>query len=123
MAHPEITVHVLARYLPEQSAPQQQVWAFAYTVTAQNTGDVAAQVIGRHWLITDSAGGTQEVRGLGIVGQQPLLQPGETHEYTSWTRLAAPSGSMRGSFLCVTDAAEPFEAPIAPFDLSQAGSL
>ncbi|MBA3625511.1 MAG: ApaG domain, partial [Methylibium sp.] len=80
MARPEFTVSVIARYLPEQSAPDQQAYAFAYSVTIVNSGDVAAQLIGRRWLIHDATGVTQEVRGLGVVGHQPLLKPGEQFE-------------------------------------------
>jgi ApaG protein len=123
MARPEFTCEVATRFLPEQSTPEQQSYAFAYTVTIRNTGDVPAQLIGRHWRITDAAGKTQEVRGLGVVGHQPLLQPGEQFEYTSWTRLAGPRGSMQGTYFCMTDAAEAFEAPIAPFELSLGKSL
>jgi ApaG protein len=123
MAKPEFTVSVVARYLPEQSDPDQQAYAFAYHVTIVNTGDVAAQLVGRRWVITDAAGGAQEVRGLGVVGHQPLLQPGEQFAYQSWARLAAPRGSMQGSYYCMTQEAEAFEAPIAAFELSQQSVL
>ncbi len=123
MARPEFTVSVVARYLPEQSAPEQQAYAFAYSVTIVNTGDVTAQLIGRHWLISDASGTTQQVRGLGVIGQQPLLRPGEQFEYQSWARIAAPRGRMQGSYYCMTDEAQPFEAEIAPFELSQQSAL
>lgn len=123
MARHEFTVSVVARYLPEQSAPEQRAWAFAYHVTVVNTGDQAAQLVARHWLIEDASGGVQEVRGLGVVGAQPLLQPGEQFEYQSWTRLAAPRGTMRGSYFCITDDAHWFEAAIPPFELSQQSAL
>ena len=123
MSSPRFSVQVVARYLPEQSNPTQQAYAFAYTVTIRNTGDVAAQLIGRRWLISDAAGLSQEVRGLGVVGHQPLLQPGEQFEYTSWTRIAAPRGQMRGSYFCMTDDAHDFEATIEPFELSMAQAL
>ena len=123
MTKPEFTCHVVTRFLPEQSTPEQQSYAFAYTVTIRNTGNVAAQLIGRHWHITDATGNTQEVRGLGVVGHQPLLQPGEQFEYTSWTRIAGPRGSMRGTYFCMTDAAESFEAPIASFELTLGQAL
>jgi ApaG protein len=124
MSKPEFRCQVVTRFLPEQSAPEQQSYAFAYTITIRNTGDVAAQLIGRHWLITsDSTGSTQEVRGLGVVGHQPLLQPGEQFEYTSWTRLTGPRGSMRGTYYCITDAARWFEVPIEPFELTLAQAL
>lgn len=120
---PEFTCSVVTRFLPEQSAPEQALYAFAYTVTIRNTGAVAAQLIGRHWRIRDSAGAEQEVRGLGVVGHQPLLQPGEQFEYTSWTQIATPRGSMRGSYFCVTESCEPFEAAIEPFELSLQSAL
>ena len=123
MPKPEFTVSIVARYLPEQSDPEQQAYAFAYHVTIVNTGDVAAQLIGRRWLITDSAGAAQEVRGLGVVGHQPMLQPGEQFEYQSWARLAAPRGRMEGSFFCMTHDAHSFEAPIAAIELSQQSVL
>jgi Uncharacterized protein affecting Mg2+/Co2+ transport len=76
-------------------------YAYSYTVTVINTGRVAAQLISRHWIITDGAGKVEEVRGLGVVGQQPFLKPGEAFEYTSWSQLSTPMGSMRGSYFCV----------------------
>jgi ApaG protein len=123
MPHPEFTCAVIVRHLPEQSDPQNGEHAFAYTVTIRNTGDVAAQLIARHWIITDAHGHTEEVRGLAVVGQQPLLKPGERFEYTSGTRLATPHGTMRGTFFCMTDDARPFEAPIAEFGLTLASAL
>lgn len=123
MSRLEFTVRVVARYLPEQSAPEQQAYAFSYSVTISNTGDQAAQLIGRHWLITDAEGRQQEVRGLGVVGHQPLLQPGESFEYQSWARIATPRGTMRGTYFCMSSDAQPFEADIAAFDLSQASAL
>lgn len=123
MAHPEFTCTVAVRYLPDQSDPEVPAYAFAYTVTIHNTGDVPGQLIGRHWQIEDASGHREEVRGLGVVGEQPLLQPGEAFEYTSWTRIAAPRGSMRGTYFCMTHEARPFEAAVPPFDLSQAQAL
>lgn len=123
MARPEFTVSVVARYLPEQSAPDQQAYAFAYTVTIVNSGDVAAQLIGRHWHIADASGATQDVRGLGVVGHQPLLQPGEQFEYQSWARIAAPRGEMHGTYYCMTSDAERFDVAIPAFDLSQQSAL
>jgi len=107
MAHPEFTVQVAVRPLPEQSHPDAGQYAFAYTVTIRNTGDVTAQLIARHWVITDANGHTEEVRGLAVVGHQPLLKPGEQFEYTSWTRIGTTNGTMRGSFMCMTDEARP----------------
>ena len=123
MSSPQFSCQVVPRYLPEQSDPRTQAYAFAYTVTIRNTGDVAAQLIARHWVISDASGATQEVRGLGVVGHQPLLQPGEQFEYTSWTRIAAPRGRMQGTYFCITEDARHFEAPIEPFELSMAQAL
>ena len=113
----QFSVEALPQYLPEQSLPEQQVYGFAYTITIQNTGEVAAQLIARHWLITDEHGRTEEVKGLGVVGQQPLLKPGESFQYTSGCRLRTPSGAMRGSYFCVGEDGERFDAPIPPFIL------
>ena len=123
MAHPEFTISVVVRPLPEQSQPDAGLYAYAYTVTIANSGDVTAQLIARHWIITDANGHTEEVRGLAVVGHQPLLKPGERFEYTSWTRLATPQGTMRGTFFCMTEDAHPFEAPIGEFGLTLASSL
>jgi len=123
MPKPEFSVSVAVRHLPEQSDPQSGQHAFAYTVTIRNSGDVTAQLIARHWIITDANGHTEEVRGLAVVGHQPLLKPGETFEYTSWTRLATAHGTMRGSFFCMTDDAQPFDAPIGEFGLTLASAL
>lgn len=122
MAKPEFSCSVETRFLPDQSAPEQGQYAFAYTVTIRNTGDVAAQLVARHWLIS-AAGHTEEVRGLAVVGHQPLLQPGEQFEYSSWTRIGAPRGTMRGTFFCITEDAHWFEAPIATFELTMGHSL
>ena len=123
MTHPEFTCSVVVRHLAEQSDPQAQQYAFAYTVTIRNTGDVTAQLIGRHWVITDAHGHTQQVRGLAVVGHQPLLKPGEQFDYTSWTRIASPQGTMRGTFFCMTDEAQPFDAVVPEFGLTLASSL
>jgi len=123
MAHPEFTCAVSARPLPEQSDPELGVHAFAYTVTIRNSGDVTAQLVARHWIITDTNGVVQEVRGLAVVGHQPVLKPGESFEYSSWTQLLTPQGSMRGSYLCVTEEAETFEAKVPEFGLTQPSTL
>ena len=123
MPKPEFSVQVAVRHLPDKSDPSTGEQAFAYTVTVRNSGDVTAQLISRHWIITDANGHVDEVRGLAVVGHQPLLKPGETFEYTSWTRLATPHGTMRGSFFCMTEDAQPFEAPIAEFGLTLASAL
>ena len=123
MARPEFTCTVVVRPLPEQSDVESGQHAFAYTITIRNTGDVTAQLIARHWIITDANGHVQEVRGLAVVGHQPLLKPGESFEYTSWTRLATPHGTMQGTYFCMTEDAHPFEAPIPEFGLAIASSL
>jgi ApaG protein len=123
MPKPEFTCSVSVRVLPEQSEPDNGVHAFAYTITIRNTGDITAQLIARHWVITDARGHTEEVRGLAVVGQQPLLKPGERFEYTSWTRIATPQGSMRGTFFCMTEEAQPFDAVVPEFGLSLPSAL
>ena len=123
MPHAELTSTVTVRHLPEQSDPQTGQHAFAYTVSIRNTGDVTAQLIARHWVVTDANGHSEEVRGLAVVGHQPLLKPGETFEYTSWTRLATPHGTMRGTFFCMTEDARPFDAPVHEFGLTLASAL
>jgi ApaG protein len=123
MSHPEFTCSVAVRHLPEQSEPDTGTNAFAYTVTIRNTGDVTAQLVARHWIITDAQGHLEEVRGLAVVGQQPVLAPGERFEYTSWTRIASPQGSMRGTFFCMTEDAYPFEAEVPEFGLALASAL
>ena len=103
------------QYLPEQSDLTRPLFVFAYTITISNTGTVPAQLISRHWVITDGAGHTEQVKGLGVVGQQPLLKPGEAFEYTSGTRLRTASGVMRGSFFFVAEDGERFEAEVPAF--------
>lgn len=117
MAKYQFRVDVQPQYLPEQSAPQQGLYSFAYTITITNSGQVPAQLISRHWLITDAHGQVEEVKGLGVVGHQPLLKPGESFEYTSGCRLRTPSGSMQGSYFCVAEDGERFEAEIPAFVL------
>ncbi len=121
--HPEFSISVAARPLPEQSDPQAGEHAFAYTITIRNSGNVSAQLIARHWVITDANGHVEEVRGLAVVGHQPLLKPGESFEYTSWTRLATPNGTMRGTFFCMTEDAQAFDAPIGEFGLTLPSAL
>ena len=123
MPSPELSCSVSTRFLPDQSSAQDDVYAFAYTITIRNTGDTTAQVIARHWVITHGSGKVEEVRGLGVIGQQPLLKPDEQFEYTSWTRIATPRGSMRGELLCMTEEAESFEAIVEPFPLAIAQAL
>jgi ApaG protein len=123
MAKPEFTCSVATRFLPEQSDATQSLYSFAYTIVIHNTGDVPAQLIARHWVITDLAGKTQEVRGLGVVGNQPLIKPGEHFEYSSWVQIATPRGQMQGTFFCVTDAAQFFDSPVPAFELSMNTAL
>jgi ApaG protein len=123
MPHPQFTCSVAVSPLPEQSDAAANLFAFSYTVTIVNSGDIAAQLIARHWVIADAQGHTEEVRGLAVVGHQPLLQPGERFEYTSWTRINAPSGSMHGRFFCMTEEAEAFEAPVPEFALALPSAL
>ena len=110
-------VSVTSQYIAEQSDPQEDSYAFAYTITVNNTGTVPAQLISRHWVIVDASGHTEEVKGLGVVGHQPLLKPGESFQYSSGCRLRTPSGTMHGSYFCVAEDGERFEAPVALFVL------
>lgn len=114
----EIEVVVETRYVPEQSDPAIDRHVFAYSITIRNTGNIPAQLISRHWIITDAEGKVQEVRGLGVVGHQPLLAPGQSFEYTSGCQLATPVGTMKGSYQMTAEDGVQFEAPIAEFVLS-----
>jgi len=116
-------VSVRPQYVEDQSNPTRNEYVFAYTVTIVNAGDVPAQLIARQWVITDALGRTEEVRGLGVIGQQPLLKPGERYEYTSWTRLDTPHGTMQGVYYCMTEDAHLFEAEIPAFTLARSQSL
>ena len=113
----QFSVEAVPQFLADQSAPDDGLYGFAYTITVRNTGSVAAQLIARHWVIVDARGHTEEVKGLGVVGQQPLLAPGEAFEYTSGCRLRTPSGTMHGSYFCVAADGERFEVPIPMFVL------
>eukprot|EP01036_Dinobryon_divergens_P047519 gene47519-63707_t len=129
MSHSPFSVQVEPRFLADQSSAKDNIYTFSYTVTVTNTGSVAAQLIARHWLINDASGHAQEVKGLGVVGQQPLLKPGESFQYTSGCRLrtasgtmhgtfhCAPSGTMHGSFFVVSEEGERFDVPIPMFVL------
>lgn len=114
----DFAVSVKTQYVPEQSESDRAKYVFSYTVTIKNTGEVAAQLISRHWIIVDANNHTEQVKGLGVVGQQPLLQPGEQFEYTSGTILATPHGSMTGAYFFVAEDGERFEAKIPEFVLS-----
>ena len=113
----QFSCEVVPQYMPEQSSPADSVYGFAYTVTITNTGETAAQLIARHWVIVDANGMNEEVKGLGVVGHQPLLRPGESFQYTSGSRLRTPSGTMHGSYFCVAEDAERFETTIPMFVL------
>jgi len=109
------------RHLPEQSDPEASVYAFAYTITITNAGQVAGQLIARHWTIEDAQGHTETIDGLGVVGEQPLLQPGQTFRYTSGCRLRTAHGLMHGSYFFVAVDGHRFDVPIAPFLLRADG--
>jgi len=119
----DIRIAAESRYLPEQSNPDQGVYAFAYTVTITNAGDVPMQLISRHWIIEDANGRSREVKGLGVVGHQPLLRPGQTFEYTSGSQIETPSGRMHGSYFFVAEDGTRFDAPIAAFELAMPRTL
>ena len=122
MAKYQFSVDAAPSFLPDQSDPEAGLYGFAYTITVRNTGDVAAQLVSRHWIIQDARGHTEEVKGLGVVGQQPLLQPGEAFQYTSGCRLRTASGTMHGSYFCVAEDGERFEVAIPLFVLDASGA-
>lgn len=113
-----VEVQAASRFLPDQSDEAAGRYVFAYTITITNTGTVAAQLVSRHWIITDAENRVQEVRGLGVVGEQPILQPDESYEYTSGTAIATPVGTMTGSYQMVAEDGVTFDAPIPEFTLS-----
>jgi ApaG protein len=123
MSQYEFSVDVSTKYLADQSDPDHANFVFAYAITIKNTGQAPAQLIARHWVITDGNNHVEEVRGLGVVGYQPLLQPGEQFEYTSGTALPTPQGTMMGEYHCVGEDGTPFEAKIPEFVLSQPRTL
>jgi ApaG protein len=114
----DIRVTAEAQYLPEQSDPERGRYAFAYTITISNVGAVAARLLSRHWVITDANGKIQEVRGLGVVGEQPHLRAGESYRYTSGASIETPFGTMHGSYQMLADNGVAFDAPIAAFRLA-----
>jgi ApaG protein len=118
-----IRVDVQTSYVPEQSDPGSQRYVFSYTITILNEGSAAARLLRRHWLITDANGKVQEVRGDGVVGEQPHLQPGQGFRYSSGAILETPVGTMQGSYQMETDQGARFDAPIAPFRLAMPGIL
>ena len=119
----QIEVEVETSYLDEQSEPAEHRFVFAYTVTLRNAGAVPARLLTRHWIITDANGRVQEVRGDGVVGEQPHLKPGQGFRYSSGAVLETPVGSMHGSYRMVGDDGEQFDAPIAAFRLAKPGLL
>jgi ApaG protein len=119
----KITIEVETNYLDEQSEPREQRFVFAYTITIRNEGDIAAKLLTRHWIITDANGRVQEVRGDGVVGEQPYLKPGQGFRYSSGAVLETPVGTMQGSYQMVADDGAQFEAPIPAFRLAIPGML
>jgi ApaG protein len=118
MARYEFSVSVVPQYLAEQSNPDEDEYLFAYTVTVRNTGEVAAKLLSRHWIITDADGDVEDVRGDGVVGEQPVLRPGEAFQYTSGCPLTTPVGSMKGTYHCVAEDGTRFDATVPEFILS-----
>ena len=114
----DISVKTRTAYIADQSDPAQDRYVFAYTITITNSGEIAAQLLGRHWIITDANDKVQEVRGKGVVGEQPHLKPGESFEYTSGSAIATPVGTMRGTYQMMADDGTEFDATIPPFTLS-----
>ncbi len=114
----DVTVTARVAFIPDQSDAGSERYVFAYTITITNSGSVPVQLLSRHWFITDANNQVQEVKGLGVVGEQPYLRPDESFEYTSGTAMATPVGTMRGSYQMVAEDGEKFEAPIPEFTLS-----
>ncbi|MFZ2267368.1 MAG: Co2+/Mg2+ efflux protein ApaG [Azonexus sp.] len=119
----QIEIHPMPQYIPEQSDPENDRYIFAYTITIKNVGSVAAQLVSRHWIITDGNNEVQEVRGLGVVGKQPLLKPGESFQYTSGSSLTTPVGTMKGTYQMVAEDGTHFEAEIPEFVLAMPRTL
>jgi ApaG protein len=113
----DVSVEVLSQYSAENSRPQQGEWVFQYTVRITNKGTETVQLISRHWIITDAAEDVNEVKGPGVVGEQPVLAPGESFQYSSWCPLKTPMGAMRGTYQMVRTSGEQFDIEIAPFAL------
>lgn len=115
-----IRVEVLSRHAPENSRPQQGEWVFQYTVRITNLGTETVQLMNRHWIITDALEQVHEVKGPGVIGEQPVLAPGESFKYSSWCPLKTPTGMMRGTYQMVRGNGEEFDVEIAPFGLKAA---
>jgi ApaG protein len=118
-----ISIDVETTYLDDQSEPREQRYVFAYTITIRNEGEVPAKLLTRHWIITDANGRVQEVRGDGVVGEQPYLKPGQGFRYSSGAVLETPVGTMQGSYQMIADDGAQFDAPIAAFRLAMPGML
>jgi ApaG protein len=114
----DISVKTRTVYIADQSDPTNDRYVFAYTITITNAGSVAAQLVNRHWIITDAANKVQEVKGKGVVGEQPHLRPGQSFEYTSGSAIATPVGTMRGTYQMLADDGTQFDAAIPEFTLS-----
>jgi ApaG protein len=114
----DVAVSSETQYIPDQSDEENSRFVFAYTITIRNNGSLPAQLVSRHWIITDGRNQVQEVRGLGVVGAQPLIKPGESFEYTSGTAIATPVGTMKGSYQMVAEDGTRFDAQIPEFTLS-----
>lgn len=119
----QIEIQPMPQYIPDQSDPDNGRYVFTYTVIIKNIGEIAAQLVSRHWIITDGNNEIQEVRGLGVVGKQPLLQPGESFEYTSGSVLTTPIGTMKGSYQMVAEDGTHFSAEIPEFVLASPRAL
>lgn len=119
----QIDVSVTTRYLAAQSQPEQNRYAFSYTVIIVNNGELPAQLLSRHWIITDGDGRVQEVRGAGVIGQQPHIEPGASHTYSSGTVMTTQVGTMQGSYQMLAEDGKRFDATIAPFRLAVPGAL
>ncbi|MFJ5238566.1 Co2+/Mg2+ efflux protein ApaG [Pseudomonas neuropathica] len=119
----QVDVSVVTRYLADQSQPEHDRFAFAYTITVQNNGELPARLMSRHWVITDGDGHEEQVRGDGVVGQQPLIDVGQSHTYSSGTVMTTKVGTMQGTYEMVADDGKHFDAIIKPFRLAVPGSL
>ena len=119
----QVDVSVVTHYLADQSQPEQDRFAFAYTITVQNNGEIAAKLLSRHWVITDGDGHVEQVRGEGVVGQQPLIDAGKSHTYTSGTVMTTKVGTMQGTYQMLADDGKHFDAVIKPFRLAVPGAL
>ena len=119
----QVDVSVTTQFLPEQSQPEQNRFAFSYSIAIHNAGNLPAKLLSRHWLITNGDGQVQEVRGAGVIGQQPLIAPGETHSYSSGTVMTTRVGTMQGSYQMLATDGKRFDAVINPFRLAVPGSL